>query len=122
LLESALYRGLDLFPSAMRDLRGALAQLLVRGFHGGVFDYWIVLGTQSGVTYYHRYQGRSQEVLTFELQASESESQLMSAQLNALKMQLQPHFLFNSLNAITVLVRQQKSRDAERMISGWFSQ
>ena len=40
----------------------------------------------------------------------------MSAQLNALKMQLQPHFLFNTLNAITVLVRQQKSRNAEQML------
>jgi LytS/YehU family sensor histidine kinase len=40
----------------------------------------------------------------------------MSAQLNALKMQLQPHFLFNTLNAITVLVRQQKGKDAEQML------
>jgi len=31
-------------------------------------------------------------------------------------MQLQPHFLFNTLNAITVLVRQQKSKDAEQML------
>src|SRR5215471_2132132 len=116
LLESALYSRLHLFPSAMKDFRGALAQLLARGFHGGVFDYWIVLGVQWGVLYYHGYQERSQEVLRFELQASELESQLMSAQLNALKMQLQPHFLFNTLNAITVLVRQQKSRNAEQML------
>jgi LytS/YehU family sensor histidine kinase len=54
--------------------------------------------------------------LKFELRASELQSQLMSAQLNALKMQLQPHFLFNTLNAITVLVRQQKGKDAEQML------
>jgi len=115
-LESALYPRLHLFPSVMKDFRGAFAQLLVRGFHGGVFDYWIVLGVQWGVLYYHRYHERSQEALRYELQASELESQLMSAQLNALKMQLQPHFLFNTLNAITVLVRQQKSRNAEQML------
>jgi two-component system, LytTR family, sensor kinase len=115
-LESALYPRLHLFPSVMKDFRGAFAQLLVRGFHGGVFDYWIVLGVQWGVLYYHRYQERSQEALRYELQASALESQLMSAQLNALKMQLQPHFLFNTLNAITVLVRQQKSRNAEQML------
>jgi LytS/YehU family sensor histidine kinase len=51
-----------------------------------------------------------------ELRASELQSQLVSAQLTALKMQLQPHFLFNTLNAIMVLVRQQKSKDAERML------
>jgi LytS/YehU family sensor histidine kinase len=34
-----------------------------------------------------------------------------------MKMQLQPHFLFNTLNAIMVLVRQQNSRAAEDMLS-----
>jgi two-component system, LytTR family, sensor kinase len=115
-LESALYSRLHLFPLLMKDLRGTLVQLLVRGFHGGVLNYWTVLGVQWGVLYYRRYQERSQEVLKFELRASELQSQLMSARLNALKMQLQPHFLFNTLNAITVLVRQQKGKDAEQML------
>lgn len=115
-LESVLYSRLHLFPGAMKDFRGAVAQLLVRGFHGGVLQYWMVLGVQWGVLYYRRYQERSREVLKFELRASELQSQLMSARLNALKMQLQPHFLFNTLNAITVLVRQQKGKDAEQML------
>jgi two-component system, LytTR family, sensor kinase len=115
-LETALYSRFHLFPTLMKDFRGALAQQLVRGFHGGIVDYWIVLGLQWGVLYYQRYQERSREVLKFELRASELQSQLMSAQLNALKMQLQPHFLFNTLNAITVLVRQQKGKDAEQML------
>lgn len=109
-LESALYSRLNLFPAA------AVAQLLVRGFHGGVLQYWMVLGVQWGAHYYRRYQERSREVLQFELRASELQSQLVRAQLSALKMQLQPHFLFNTLNAITVLVRQHKSRDAEQML------
>jgi two-component system LytT family sensor kinase len=115
-LESALYSRLNLFPGVMKDFRGAFAHLLPLGFHGGVLQYWMVLGVQWGVLYYHRYQERSRELLTFELRASELQSQLMSARLNALKMQLQPHFLFNTLNAITVLVRQQKSKDAEQML------
>ncbi len=115
-LETALYSRLHLFPTFINNFRGSLAPLLVRGFHGGIVNYWIVLGLQSGVLYYQRYQERSREVLNIELRASELQSQLVSAQLNALKMQLQPHFLFNTLNAITVLVRQQKSKDAERML------
>src|SRR5579883_3328088 len=51
-VESVLYGSLHLFPSATQDFRAALAQLLVRGFHGGVFDYWIVLGVQWGALYY----------------------------------------------------------------------
>jgi signal transduction histidine kinase len=108
-LESALYSRLHLF-------HGTLVQLLVGGFHGGVLSYWMVLGVQWAVLYYRRYQEGSREVLKFELRASELQSQLMSARLNALKMQLQPHFLFNTLNAITVLVRQQKGQDAEQML------
>ena len=115
-LENALYLRLHLFPSANPDLRAIFTQVIVRGFHGGVLDYWIVLGLQSGVLYYRRYRERSQEVLQFQLRASELQSQLVSAQLNVLKMQLQPHFLFNTLNAIMVLVRQQRSRDAEQML------
>lgn len=115
-MESLLYSRLHLFPLVMKDFRGTLELLLVRGFHGGILNYWIVLGVQWGVLYYRRYQERSREVLKFELRASELQSQLMSARLNALKMQLQPHFLFNTLNAITVLVRQQKGKDAEQML------
>ncbi len=115
-LESELYSRLHLFPGVMKDFRGALAHLLLVGFHGGVLQYWMVLGVQWGVLYYRRYEERSQEVLKFELRASELQSQLISARLNALKMQLQPHFLFNTLNAITVLVRQQKAKDAEQML------
>ena len=114
-VESVLYTRLNLFPS-MRNLRGAFVQLLLVGFHGGVLNYWIVLGIQWAVLYYRGYQERSREVLQFELRASELQSQLIGAQLNALKMQLQPHFLFNTLNAITVLVRQQRAKDAEQML------
>jgi two-component system LytT family sensor kinase len=115
-LEAALYSRLHLFPSAMPDFRVALTQLLVRGFHGDILDYWMVIGVQWGVLYYNAYQRRSQEVLKFELRASELQSQLMSARLSALKMQLQPHFLFNTLNAIAVLVRQHRGEDAERTL------
>jgi signal transduction histidine kinase len=39
-------------------------------------------------------------------------SELAVAQLGALRAQLQPHFLFNTLNAITALVRDQETRSA----------
>lgn len=43
-------------------------------------------------------------------------TQLAEARLSALRMQLNPHFLFNSLNAITVLVRDQRSEEASEML------
>jgi two-component system sensor histidine kinase AlgZ len=39
------------------------------------------------------------------------------AELRALKYQLQPHFLFNTLNAISSLVNDDRKRDASRMIA-----
>jgi signal transduction histidine kinase len=67
-----------------------------------VFMYFTVLGCVYAFTY-HR-------------EAREREKQLAEARLSALRMQLHPHFLFNSLNAITVLVRDQKTQDASRML------
>lgn len=111
-VESALYSRLHL----MGAFREALSLLLVKGFQGNVFNYFLIIGVQRGAFYYTRYQERSREALKLELRTSELQSQLVSAQLNALKMQLQPHFLFNTLNAIAVLVRQQKSQGAEQML------
>jgi len=42
--------------------------------------------------------------------------QLSSAQLNALQRQIEPHFIFNTLNSICGLVRENKNEDAVSMI------
>ncbi|MBL8982071.1 MAG: histidine kinase, partial [Gemmatimonadetes bacterium] len=48
---------------------------------------------------------------------AELKTRLARTELQALKLQLQPHFLFNTLNTITALVHQDAAR-AERMVSG----
>src|SRR5437868_5862501 len=74
-----------------------------------VFLYFAVLGCIYAFTYYREARER-------EAQQSRLAAQLAEAKLGALRMQLNPHFLFNSLNAITVLVRDQNTRDASRML------
>lgn len=54
---------------------------------------------QHAMEYYRQFQEK-------ELTASQLETRLSQAQMMALKMQLQPHFLFNTLNAIVTLVRK----------------
>ena len=44
--------------------------------------------------------------------------QLSKAQLNALRQQIEPHFLFNTLNAIAGLVREERNDAAVNMIAG----
>jgi len=53
-----------------------------------------------------------------ELAATRLEAQLAHAQLEALRVQLHPHFLFNTLNAISMMVRKGESDGAVRMLAG----
>src|SRR5439155_7404139 len=61
------------------------------------------------LNYYEKYRDR-------ELRASQLGAQLAQAQLQVLRMQLQPHFLFNTLNAIAALMHRDL-RLADRMIA-----
>jgi len=46
-----------------------------------------------------------------------AESELREAKLNALRHQLNPHFLFNALNAVSTLVLERDSERATRMLT-----
>ena len=116
LIVASILPRLGLLPTVFKDFSSTFGFLLVIDFHGAITAYWVALAGQAGLRYYREYQRREQEALRLELQASELKAQLASAQLSALKMQLQPHFLFNTLNAITVLVRQGKADLAEEML------
>jgi signal transduction histidine kinase len=74
-----------------------------------VFMYFAVLGCVHAFSYYVESRRRAE-------QAAALSAQLSEARLSALRMQLNPHFLFNSLNAITVLVRDQRTQLAGRML------
>jgi signal transduction histidine kinase len=52
-----------------------------------------------------------------EVVASRLQSQLREAHLGALRMQLQPHFLFNTLNTIAMLVREGEAQTSVRMLA-----
>jgi sensor histidine kinase YesM len=51
------------------------------------------------------------------MRSLELERQLSSAHLRALQMQLEPHFLFNTLNAITTLVELDRKQDALEVLA-----
>jgi LytS/YehU family sensor histidine kinase len=61
--------------------------------------FWAVLGALHAVLFYLRY--REREAVELQLRAALSESQLQ-----ALRAQLHPHFLFNTLNAATALIHR----------------
>ena len=82
-------------------------RVLYRGFDAFAF-YWVLLVIFYTVIFYRRYRER-------ELHTSILEAQLAHAELQVLRMQLHPHFLFNTLYAITVLMHRDV-RAAEKML------
>ena len=71
--------------------------------------YALLLLLHHSVNYYKRFREG-------ELRASHLETRLARAQLQALKMQLHPHFLFNTLHSISALVHKDPEA-ADRMIA-----
>jgi len=64
------------------------------------------------------------EIVQFQIRAQrdamkslELQRQLSAAHLRVLQMQLEPHFLFNTLNAITTLIELGRSKEAAEMLS-----
>jgi two-component system LytT family sensor kinase len=94
---------LTFWPRFLSRAKGGLASDLL--VYGGV------LGICYAIDYYRKYRQR-------EFQATQLEAQLAQAQLNSLRMQLHPHFLFNTLNGIVGLVRDGKNQAAVNMLVG----
>jgi hypothetical protein len=71
--------------------------------------YWVVMLGHLGWHYYSRF--REREVETAQLQR-----ELVEARLEALRMQLNPHFLFNTLHAISALIHESPAA-ADRVLA-----
>lgn len=74
-----------------------------------------IYGGILGVTYIASYRRRLRER---ELATTQLSEQLALAQVQALRMQINPHFLFNAMNSISMLVRDRKQEEAVKTIAG----
>jgi two-component system LytT family sensor kinase len=83
----------------------AVIRFVIGNFSEAIGIYLLIALTGYAFTYYRRF--REGQVKTLQLEA-----QLSQAQLDALKMQLHPHFLFNTLHSISALLN--KDADAAR--------
>jgi two-component system LytT family sensor kinase len=78
-------------------------------FHQTFLTYAAIVGLVQGFAYRRKYREH-------ELRSSQLEARLAEAQLQVLRMQLQPHFLFNTLHAISALMHRDVEA-ADRMVS-----
>jgi len=93
-----------------------LHQRLIGRLPIDVIIYWTIVGAGYAFEYYRRFREQQFQAGRLELRATQLETQLAQAQLQALKMQLHPHFLFNTLHAISALI-DDDVKGARRMIA-----
>jgi len=82
--------------------------LMVKTWHFNLLIYWVIVAVSHAFDYYRKY--REQEMRALEL-----EKRLAQAKLQALQMQLNPHFLFNTLHSISSLMHKDVEA-ADKMI------
>jgi LytS/YehU family sensor histidine kinase len=91
-----------------RSVAAEIGHVILTEVHIGLVVYWIIFGIVRGLDYYLRYRAG-------EVRAANLQTRLVRSQLDALRMQLHPHFLFNALNSISVLMRKDVDA-ADRML------
>jgi two-component system LytT family sensor kinase len=94
----------------LRSKSGVAEYIAITNFTTQYLIFWGLVAVTHAVEQYQ--DGRARE-----RRASQLEASLADARLQLLKMQLQPHFLFNTLNTIAELVHENPV-EADRMIAG----
>jgi two-component system, LytTR family, sensor kinase len=79
--------------------------------------YWAFVGVTFAVDYRKLYHERERAANELALKASRLEGSLARANLEALRMQLNPHFLFNTLNAVSVLAMKGERQTVVRILA-----
>ena len=104
-----IFNPLALQPHA--SFRGVFFTTLYMQFHTGIIIYAATVAIGSTLDFIRRLAYR-------EAEAARLAGELSKAQLDALRRQLEPHFLFNTLNGISGLIRENRSETAVEMIAG----
>jgi signal transduction histidine kinase len=99
-LWTAMIAAVGLVPWSWLGARGFLASISNEGILWKWLVYWVIFGARQTFQYYKHY-------LDSELRLERMERSLSEARLNALRTQLDPHFLFNALNTISSQVERQ---------------
>jgi two-component system LytT family sensor kinase len=83
-----------------------MQEMLFLNFDWEMMTYWTIVGVGTALRYMHEARAR-------ELNAAQLETRLVEARLHTLQRQMQPHFLFNTLNTISALMhRDVEAADA----------
>jgi signal transduction histidine kinase len=99
-------------PPPSETLAAVLPSQILSRLHLQILTYTAIAGLSAALTLQARYRDR-------QLAAARLEAELGAARLEALRVQLQPHFLFNSLHSIASLARVGDNAGVVRLIAGF---
>lgn len=92
---------------------GGVMEHIIRSIYAGavgsIIELWALIGAFSALDYYRRLQQHEMKLLC-------AEKDLADARLTSLRMQLNPHFLFNAFNSVISLIDSNKE-NAKDMLS-----
>jgi len=103
-------------PSRRPRVFSPINAILRFRFLNQLLVYLAVLAAGYARNFYLRDLARQREAVALEARAAELQAQLAAARLDALRMQLNPHFLFNTLHAVSALVERDPG-GVRRMIA-----
>ena len=101
----------------MPTARGQISALFMNYFIVDLVIYAAIVGVYFTLDYARRWRESTLAAVQLETRATRLELGLADARLQALRMELNPHFLFNTLNAISGLVRREEKNAAVRMLA-----
>lgn len=103
------YENVPSFPNHWKNL-------LISQSASNLLIYLLIAVFSYAVSWYKQYKTSELERVNLKLRNAELNQKLKQSQLNSLRMQLNPHFLFNTLNSVTSLIRTRKNKIAVNVI------
>ncbi|MGB7332128.1 MAG: histidine kinase [Terriglobales bacterium] len=116
-LTTALDFGIDYAFRGQASFNGFLWNWhFSREFYLEQFFFWSTLGASYAIRSFAQFHQQARQVTQLALEKSQLEASLRQAELETLRMRLNPHFLFNTLQNISVLA-QQNPKLASQMLT-----
>jgi two-component system LytT family sensor kinase len=100
---------------ALQSMRH-IGPTFVWGLFMGAFFYWVIVGVYTALRFRGLYVAEQVSAAELTSRSAKLEAELAHAKLDALRSQLRPHFLFNTLNAISVLSRDDADRTRRMLL------
>lgn len=103
-------------PLVLKKFLNGIRSFLSISIDRGILFFLMIVGGVQLFDYYQRFRERERAAAALELERAQLRASLTEARLDALRMQLQPHFLFNSLNALSTLILRGDGQSAQTMV------